>query len=82
MTAGRLLLKAQACVPVGSWGVWVESKCEFSVRTAQDYMRIARAFGEGRSIRSMLRISPACAGTVRAAEEAEHRQAGPRVCCG
>jgi hypothetical protein len=47
VTAGRLLLKAQACVPVGSWGVWVESKCEFSVRTAQDYMRIARAFGEG-----------------------------------
>ena len=46
VTAGRLLLKARARVPVGSWGPWLECNCKFSVRTAQDYMRIARAFDE------------------------------------
>ena len=46
VTAGRLLLKAEAPVPAGSWGPWLECNCKFSVRTAQDYMRIARAFDE------------------------------------
>jgi hypothetical protein len=47
VTAGRLLCQAREHIPAGSWGEWVEEKCEFSVRTAQDYMRVARALDEG-----------------------------------
>ena len=46
--AGQLLLKARPRVPRGAWEKWVELNCQFSLRTARDYVRIARALDEGR----------------------------------
>ena len=40
--AGRLLIAAKARVPHGQWGEWIDTNCEFSERTAQVYMRVAR----------------------------------------
>lgn len=40
--AGRLLLAAKAQVGHGGWLPWVQAHCEFSERTAQGYMRVAR----------------------------------------
>lgn len=39
---GRLLAVAKSNVPHGQWGAWVEDNCEFSMRTAQGYMRVNR----------------------------------------
>lgn len=39
--AGELLTEAKAQIDHGSWAVWVEANCEFSLRTAQAYMRIS-----------------------------------------
>ncbi|WP_339908275.1 DUF3102 domain-containing protein [Symmachiella dynata] len=41
---GELLLEAKQAVPHGGWSAWVEENCEFSLRTAQTYMRINREF--------------------------------------
>ncbi len=40
--AGELLNEAKAAVPHGQWAVWLGKNCEFSERTAQLYMRLAR----------------------------------------
>ena len=41
LRAGDLLSEAKAQAGHGSWGAWVEENCEFSMRTAQVYMRLA-----------------------------------------
>lgn len=39
---GRLLLQAQAQVGDKAWEPWVQKHCDFSTRTAYDYLRVAR----------------------------------------
>lgn len=46
--AGQLLLKARPRVPKGKWGAWLAANCQFSERTALEYMQVAQAFNEGR----------------------------------
>lgn len=41
LRAGDLLNEAKEEAGHGNWGKWVEENCEFSMRTAQVYMRIA-----------------------------------------
>jgi hypothetical protein len=43
LKAGELLLEAKDSVPHGSWGAWLADNFEGSARTAQAYMRVARA---------------------------------------
>lgn len=43
---GRALIEAKAAVPHGAWKDWLENRVEFSVSSAENYMRIAREFGE------------------------------------
>lgn len=44
--AGELLIEAKGQVEHGDWLPWVEANCEFSVRTAQVYMRIESNWAE------------------------------------
>ena len=41
---GRRLLEAKQCLRHGQWGEWLEKEAEFSERTAQNFMRIAREY--------------------------------------
>lgn len=41
LRAGDLLNEAKAQAGHGNWTAWVEENCEFSDRTARDYMRLA-----------------------------------------
>jgi hypothetical protein len=43
LRAGELLIEAKESVPHGSWGAWLADNFEGSARTAQAYMRVARA---------------------------------------
>jgi hypothetical protein len=40
--AGRLLMEAKKLVRHGNWTGWLKQNCEFSERTAQGYIRLAR----------------------------------------
>jgi Protein of unknown function (DUF3102) len=42
LKAGELLIEAKALCGHGEWGNWLQTHCEFSERTAQGYMRLAR----------------------------------------
>ena len=42
---GQELLKAKEKVPHGEWGEWLREKVDFSKRSANQLMRIAKAFG-------------------------------------
>ncbi|SRR5579883_153170 len=42
LEAGRLLLEAKEEVPHGQWIPWIETHCDFALRTAQAYMKIAK----------------------------------------
>ena len=46
MDAGRLLIEAKEKVGHGEWLPWLRANCEFSERTAQAYMRVAKRAGE------------------------------------
>jgi len=46
MEAGRLLIEAKEQVGHGEWLPWLRANCEFSERTAQAYMRVAKRAGE------------------------------------
>ena len=41
---GKRLLEAKAQLPHGGWSDWLEKEVEFSDRTAQNFMRIAREY--------------------------------------
>src|SRR5262245_30830655 len=43
MNCGDLLIEAKAKVPHGQWLPWLSEHCSISERTAQLYMRLARA---------------------------------------
>jgi hypothetical protein len=45
LACGRLLIEAKEQLKHGKWLPWLNTKCDVSVRTAQAYMRVARAFG-------------------------------------
>ena len=42
---GYKLMEAKERLPRGEWGSWLENKVEFSQRTANQFMRIAKEFG-------------------------------------
>jgi hypothetical protein len=42
LNAGELLIQAKALCHHGEWGRWLKDNCQFSERTAQAYMRVAR----------------------------------------
>jgi hypothetical protein len=42
---GELLSIAKTQIPHGRWEDWVQTNCEFSLRTAQVYMRVAKKVG-------------------------------------
>lgn len=42
--AGELLIQAKNQFEHGRWSEWVNKKCNFSIRTAQVYMKIAREY--------------------------------------
>mgnify|MGYP003311790072 CR=1 FL=1 len=50
---GKRLLEAKQCLPHGKWGEWLQNEVEFSERTAQDYMKIAREYGNPQLIADM-----------------------------
>lgn len=86
--AGQLLLKARDRVPPGSWQAWLEANCDFSVRTAQVYMRVAREFNEGRvdaqtqhAARSLRRMLLALPKTHGSSEEAQEATSHPWADC-
>src|SRR5215475_9751207 len=39
---GRELLRVKAALPHGVFVKWVERECEFKIRMAQDFMKVAR----------------------------------------
>ena len=41
---GKRLLEANQCLPHGAWGAWLKDEVEFSERTAQNFMRIAKEY--------------------------------------
>lgn len=44
---GRRLVEAKGAVGHGNWGAWLESNVDYSVRTAQNLIRIFQEYGEG-----------------------------------
>lgn len=70
---GRLLLEAKAQVGHGGWAPWVADHCGFSLRTAQGYMRLARALSDpGKSAAvAHLSLGGALAALAEPAEPAE-----------
>lgn len=43
---GRLLSEARETLPRGAWGGWLREKVDFSERSAQNFMRIWREYGQ------------------------------------
>lgn len=41
---GKRLLEAKQCLPHGAWGEWLKNEVDFSERTAQNCMRIAKEY--------------------------------------
>lgn len=41
---GKCLLEAKQCLPHGAWGEWLKNEVDFSERTAQNFMKIAKEY--------------------------------------
>lgn len=41
---GKCLLEAKQCLPHGAWGKWLKNEVDFSERTAQNFMKIAKEY--------------------------------------
>ena len=41
---GRRLLRAKELLPHGEWAAWLAEKVEFSERSAQNFMRVAKGY--------------------------------------
>lgn len=54
---GYKLIEAKEKLPHGEWGIWLENKVEFSQRTANQLMRIAKEFGSNSQAISNLEIT-------------------------
>ena len=50
---GKRLHEAKLCLPHGEWGSWLKNEVEFSERTAQNFMRIAREYQNPQMIADM-----------------------------
>ena len=46
MEIGRLLTEAREALPRGAWGSWLRERVDFSERSAQNFMRIWREYGQ------------------------------------
>ncbi len=47
---GRALIEAKGQLSHGQWGEWLKNRVNFSQSTAENYMHIAREFGEGSAL--------------------------------
>lgn len=47
---GRRLYQVKEMLPHGEWGNWLEKEVEFTDRTAQNFMRVAREFSNTKAI--------------------------------
>lgn len=47
---GRALIEAKGQLSHGQWGEWLKNRVNFSQSTAENYMYIAREFGEGSAL--------------------------------
>lgn len=47
---GRALIEAKGQLTHGQWGEWLKNRVNFSQSTAENYMHIAREFGEGSAL--------------------------------
>lgn len=54
---GYKLIEAKEKLPHGEWGSWLENKVEFSQRTANQFMRIAKEFGSNSEVLTDLGIT-------------------------
>ena len=54
---GNELNRAKEKVPHGEWGTWLRDKVNFSQRTANIYMRIAKEFGSNSQAISNLEVT-------------------------
>ena len=54
---GYKLIEAKEKLQHGEWGEWLENKVEFSQRTANQFMRIAKEFGSNSQAISNLEIT-------------------------
>lgn len=50
---GRALIEAKAQLSHGEWGRWLSERVDFSASSAENYMRIAREFGEDSRLLSL-----------------------------
>lgn len=50
---GKRLLEAKQCLPHGAWGDWLQNEVEFSERSAQNFMRIAKEYRNPQLIADM-----------------------------
>ena len=50
---GQDLHEAKALVPHGEWGAYVEERCGFSHRTADNYMRLATEYGNSQTFANL-----------------------------
>lgn len=50
---GKRLCEAKQCLPHGKWGEWLEKEVEFSERTAQNFMRIAKEYTDPQMLADM-----------------------------
>ena len=50
---GKRLNQAKELVPHGEWGKWLEEKVEFSQRTANQFMRIAKEFSDSQLVANL-----------------------------
>lgn len=50
---GQNLHEAKALVPHGEWGAYIEDRCGFSQRTADNYMRLATEYGNSQTFANL-----------------------------
>ena len=50
---GKRLHEAKLTLPHGAWGAWLQNEVEFSERTAQNFMRIAKEYRNPQLIADM-----------------------------
>ena len=50
LTIGRCLTEAKQALPHGEWLPWLNERVEFSERTAQNFMRLAREWSNPQAL--------------------------------
>ncbi len=54
---GQKFIEAKKLVPHGEWGNWLKERIDFSQRTANQFMRIAKEFGSNPEVLTNLGIT-------------------------